>query len=131
MALYGAPVASADAAGQALATARDMVVALDELNRELAAEGRPPLAFGIGINTARVVAGNMGSKSRLNYTVVGDGVNLASRLESLTKDAAHAARIIMSESTLRAARSPPPVRPLGEVKVKGRTEAVKIFALHA
>jgi adenylate cyclase len=129
MALFGAPVAATDAPGQALATARAMVAALDELNRELAAEGRPPLALGIGINTARVVAGNMGSKTRLNYTVIGDGVNLAARLEALTKEPTYRTRIIASEATLQAAKSPPPARPLGEVKVKGKSEPVRIFAL--
>ncbi|MFI5335239.1 MAG: adenylate/guanylate cyclase domain-containing protein [Opitutales bacterium] len=129
MALFGAPVASADSAGQALAAARDMTVALAALNAELAAEGRPALAFGIGINTARVVAGNMGSKTRLNYTVIGDGVNLAARLESLTKEPSHAAHIIVSEATIRAALTPPPVRALGTVSVKGKAEPVLIYAL--
>ena len=131
MALFGAPVASADAADRALAAAREMDAALAELNRELAAEGRPALAFGIGINTGPVVAGNMGSKTRLNYTVIGDGVNLASRLEGLTKEPAYATRIIISEATLRAVKHPPPVRELGEVKVKGKQQAVRIYAVGA
>jgi adenylate cyclase len=131
MALFGAPVTDPGAPGKAIAAAREMAQALDTLNRELVAEGRPVLAFGIGINTARVVAGNMGSKTRLNYTVIGDGVNLASRLESLTKDPAYATPIIVSDATLRAMKNPPPARGLGEVKVKGKTEAVKIFALAA
>lgn len=129
MALYGAPVVSPDAADNAIATARDMVTALATLNAELLAGGKPSLAVGIGINTARVVAGNMGSRSRLNYTVVGDGVNLASRLESLTKDPAYATRIIISEATLRAARHPPSLRPLGRVTVKGKTVPISIYAL--
>lgn len=131
MALFGAPVASPDAPERAIAAAREMAQALAELNRELAAEGKPPLAFGVGINTARVVAGNMGSKTRLNYTVIGDGVNLASRLEGLTKDPAYATPIIVSEATLLAMKTRPPARELGEVKVKGKAQAVKIFALPA
>ncbi len=131
MALFGAPVASPDAPDRAIAAARDMARALDTLNRELAAEGRPVLAFGIGINTGRVVAGNMGSKTRLNYTVIGDGVNLASRLEGLTKDPAYGTPIIVSEATLAAMKVRPPARELGEVKVKGKAVAVKIFALSA
>ena len=131
MALFGAPVASPDAAARAIASARDMAQALEVLNRELSSEGRPTLAFGIGINTARVVAGRMGSKSRLNYTVIGDGVNLASRLEGLTKEPEYATLIIVSEATLRAMPNPPAARALGEVKVKGKSEAVKIFALSA
>ena len=129
MALFGAPVADPDAPGRALAAARAMSAALDELNRELVAEGRPALEIGIGVNTARVVAGNMGSKARLNYTVIGDGVNVASRLQSLTKEPAYASRIIVSEATVLAAHQPPSVRALGEVTVKGKTSTVKIFAL--
>jgi adenylate cyclase len=131
MALFGAPVAVPDAPDRAIAAAREMARALDDLNRELIAEGKPALAFGIGINTARVVAGNMGSKTRLNYTVIGDGVNLASRLEGLTKDPAYATPIIISEATLNALKARPPVRELGEVTVKGKAQPVKIFALSA
>jgi len=131
MALFGAPVAAPDAPGRAIAAARDMARALDLLNRELSAEGKPALAFGIGINTARVVAGNMGSKTRLNYTVIGDGVNLASRLEGLTKDPAYGTPIIVSEATLDAMQERPAARELGEVKVKGKDQAVKIYALSA
>ncbi len=129
MALFGAPVASPDAPARAVAAAREMAQSLEALNRELVAEGKPTLAFGIGINTARVVAGNMGSKTRLNYTVIGDGVNLASRLEGLTKDPAYATPIIVSEATLQALPTQPAARALGEVKVKGKAQAVKIFAL--
>ena len=85
MALFGAPLALADHVDRALETALDMIDALDELNRQWQAQGRHPLRVGIGINTDIVVAGNMGSQTRLNYTVIGDGVNLASRLEELTK----------------------------------------------
>ncbi|HWA28322.1 MAG TPA: adenylate/guanylate cyclase domain-containing protein [Lacunisphaera sp.] len=131
MALFGAPVAMADAPARAVAAARDMAQALDSLNAELRSEGKPTLAFGIGINTARVVAGNMGSKTRLNYTVIGDGVNLASRLEGLTKDPAYDTLIIASEATLAGITPRPFARELGEVKVKGKSDAVKIFALTA
>lgn len=131
MALFGAPVANSKAADKAIAAARDMARALDQLNRELALEGKPALAFGIGINTARVVAGNMGSKTRLNYTVIGDGVNLASRLEGLTKDPAYNTPIIISEATMAALQQRPATRELGEVRVKGKLQAVKIYALTA
>lgn len=131
MALFGAPVAAEDAAARALAAAREMQAALAELNRELAAEGRPALGFGIGINTGRVIAGNMGSKTRLNYTVIGDGVNLAARLEALTKDPAHATSIIVSATTAAAARATGRLRALGSVTVKGRSEPVQIYAADA
>jgi adenylate cyclase len=129
MALFGAPVPHPHAADQAVATARAMVAALAELNRELAAEGRAPLAFGIGINTAEVVAGNMGSKTRLNYTVIGDGVNLAARLESLTREPIHATSVILSDATVQALSQPAPTRSLGRVTVKGKAESVQIHAL--
>lgn len=129
MALFGAPVAAPDSAARALAAAREMGAALDALNRELTAEGKSPLQIGIGINTARVVAGNMGSQTRLNYTVIGDGVNLASRLESLTKDPAYQCTVIVSASTARAAGEEQALRPLGSVTVKGKSDAVQIFAL--
>jgi adenylate cyclase len=128
MALFGAPVAAPDSARRALAAAREMQAALATLNEELAAEGRPTLALGIGINTGRVVAGNMGSKTRLNYTVIGDGVNLAARLEALTKEPAYGAHIIVSAATAAAAAAVPPLRALGPVTVKGRSEPVQIFA---
>jgi len=129
MALFGAPVAMPDAAARAIAAARAMGDALEELNQQLAAEGRPRLAFGIGINTARVVAGNMGSKTRLNYTVIGDGVNLASRLETQTKESVHQTAIIVSEATARAAGEESTLRFLGSISVKGKSEPVKTYAV--
>ena len=129
MALFGAPVAAADSADRAARAALAMRAALAGLNRELAVEGRPPLAFGIGINTARVVAGNIGSHRRLNYSVIGDGVNLAARLQTLTRREDYAADIILSESTRAAFVSNFPLRDLDEVTVKGKTRAVRIHAL--
>lgn len=131
MALFGAPLAQPDAADRALAAALEMERALVELNRELVAEGHSPLAIGIGINTARVVAGNMGSHSRHNYTVVGDGVNVASRLQSLTRTPEYNTDLITSAATLAALQSPATfrARSLGSVHVKGRAEPVEIFAV--
>ncbi|HEY1107283.1 MAG TPA: adenylate/guanylate cyclase domain-containing protein, partial [Opitutaceae bacterium] len=131
MALFGAPGEQPDAADRALAAALDMQRALADLNRELAAENRPPLAIGIGINTARVVAGNMGSHSRLNYTVLGDGVNVASRLQSLTRTPEYRTDLITSAATLAALKAPAAfrARSLGSVQVKGRAEPVEIFAV--
>jgi adenylate cyclase len=129
MALFGAPVTSADGADRALAAALAMRTALAGFNATLAAEGHPPLAFGVGINTARVVAGNIGSHRRLNYSVIGDGVNVAARLQTLTRDPAHATDIILSAATLAATRRPWTTRHLGALGVKGRKEAVEIHAL--
>ena len=129
MALFGAPVSQGDAADRALAAALAMERALATLNAEFAAEGRPPLAIGVGVNTARVVAGNIGSHRRLNYSVIGDGVNVAARLQSLTRTPEYRTNIITSAATLAAARRPYRTRPLGQVTVKGRTEPVAIHAV--
>jgi adenylate cyclase len=129
MALFGAPVTKADDADRAMNAALDMVEALDELNREWESRGLRAIGAGIGINTDMVVAGNMGSATRLNYTVIGDGVNLASRLESLTKTAEYEARIIISGATLAKAKGSYRTRRIGEVAVKGKQKATEIFAL--
>ena len=131
MALFGAPVALDDAADRAVAAALAMEKALVTLNAELAAEGRPPLAIGVGINTARVVAGNIGSHRRLNYSVIGDGVNVAARLQALTRTPEYRTNIILSAATLAAlrARAEVSARPLGSAQVKGRAEPVEIFAV--
>ncbi|HVU25192.1 MAG TPA: adenylate/guanylate cyclase domain-containing protein [Opitutus sp.] len=129
MALFGAPVAQPDDADRALRAALAMQQALRELNAELQAEGRPDLALGVGINTARVIAGNIGSHRRLNYSVIGDGVNVAARLQTLTRTAEYRATILASAATLAAARSTYATRALGTVTVKGRREPVDIFAV--
>jgi adenylate cyclase len=129
MALFGAPLASSDGADHAMQTALEMIDALNDLNRQWESEGRRPLSMGIGINTDIVVAGNMGSQTRLNYTVIGDGVNLASRLEALTKTPEYDARIIVSGATLAKASGRYRTRPLGKVAVKGKQEATEIYAL--
>lgn len=129
MALFGAPVGAEDDADRALAAALAMRDALREFNGELAAEGHPQLAFGVGINTARVIAGNIGSHRRLNYSVIGDGVNLAARLQTLTRNTGFDTDIIISAATLAALRESHPVRDLGRVGVKGRSEAVHIYGV--
>ena len=85
MVLFGAPRAAADPCGDAVKCAYDMTEALKKLNEEFAADGLPPLVIGIGINYGKVVVGNIGSTERHNYSAIGDAVNVASRLEGLTK----------------------------------------------
>jgi adenylate cyclase len=129
MALFGAPLSRADDADRAMEAALEMCQALDELNDQWQGQGLAAINVGIGINTDVVVAGNMGSQTRLNYTVIGDGVNLAARLETLTKTPEYATQIIVSGSTLAKARRRYHTRPLGAVAVKGKQKSTEIHAL--
>jgi adenylate cyclase len=127
MALFGAPLDDPDHAEHAVQAALDMVKALGELNERWRAEGRPTLDIGIGINTGPMIAGNIGSEAIMSYTVIGDAVNLGSRLESLNKQ--YGTRIIISDATRRRLTGRYALRPLGEVVVKGKSQAVSIFEL--
>lgn len=129
MALFGAPVSSEDHADRALAAALEMVAELAPLNKTLAAQNMPNLDIGIGINTGKVVVGNMGSQDRLNYTAIGDEVNIASRLETLTKQKEYATKIIVSEQTLLKVQGHYLTEALGETLVKGKNIPVKIHSL--
>jgi adenylate cyclase len=124
MGLFGAPIQNDQDPQHAVATALAMIAAMPALNQEFAAQGWPPLEIGIGVHTGNVVAGNVGSNSRLNYTVLGDNVNLASRLESLCKQ--YQVMIIVSDATMQHC---PDIafRELDRVRVKGKQQAVNIF----
>jgi adenylate cyclase len=98
MAWWSAPIHVEDQATLAIKTAREMNIALTQLNAELKAKGIPTLSIGIGINTGEVVVGNMGSKERFSYDILGDAVNLASRLEGQTKT--YGVLIILGENTV-------------------------------
>ena len=124
MALFGAPISRPDDPQRAVLAALAINTRMRQLARELAAEQLPNPDVGIGVNTSRVVAGNIGSPSRLNYTVLGDGVNLASRLESLTKR--YQVPIIVGEKTAAAARNIAYLE-LDKVRVSGKMIAVRIF----
>jgi adenylate cyclase len=125
MALFGAPLSDPRHADHAVEAALDMVAELGTLNQRWKAEGRPELDIGIGINTGPMIAGNIGSDAIMSYTVIGDAVNLGSRLESLNKQ--YGTRIIISDATRLQLTGRYLFRPLGDVVVKGRTEAVAIF----
>ena len=129
MAIFGAPVDQPDAPERAVRAAQRMRAVLVEFNDELAAEKRLPLSFGIGINTTRAIAGNIGSSRRLNYSVIGDGVNMTARLQALTRQPHFATDVIISAATASRLSSVHPIRPLGTVPVKGRHGQVEIFAL--
>ena len=125
MALFGAPLDDPRHADHAVEAALDMIDALGELNARWKAEGRPQLDIGIGINTGPMIAGNIGSEAIMSYTVIGDAVNLGSRLESLNKE--YRTRIIISDAVRSRLTQPFNCRALGDVVVKGKTEPVAIF----
>jgi len=125
MALFGAPLADRDHADHAVETAMEMIVELRKLNEGWREQGRPQLDIGIGINTGPMIAGNIGSEAIMSYTVIGDAVNLGSRLESLNKN--YGTRIIISEGTREHLKNKYVFRPLGDVVVKGKTKPVAIF----
>jgi adenylate cyclase len=125
MALFSAPLDDPDHAEHAVAAAIDMVKKLGELNRAWAAKGMTPLDIGIGVNSGEMIAGNIGSSSIMSYTVIGDNVNLGSRLESLNKE--YKTRIIISDATRVRLKGQYDIRPLGDVVVKGKSRPVAIF----
>jgi adenylate cyclase len=125
MALFSAPLDDGDHAEHAVEAAIEMVRELGELNRKWLAEGRAQLDIGVGINSGEMIAGNIGSSAIMSYTVIGDNVNLGSRLESLNKD--YKTRVIISDATRARLKGSYAIRPLGEVVVKGKTRPVAIF----
>jgi adenylate cyclase len=129
MAFYNAPVSIQKHADAACITALQMIERLNLLNNELSLENIAPIHIGIGINTDEVVVGNMGSNTRFNYTVIGDGVNLASRVEGLTKN--YGVNILITEFTLSHLEGEFLTRMIEPVKVKGKDEAVVLYELMA
>jgi adenylate cyclase len=129
MAIFGAPIPYGDHAERACRTALAMLDEMESLRAKWRAEGKEPFRFGIGINTGEMVVGNLGSEQLFDYTVIGDGVNLGARLESLNKDYLTSKPIIISEATYEAARHVIDARALGEVKVKGKTRPVVVYEL--
>jgi adenylate cyclase len=127
MALFGAPLDDPDHAEHAVQAALAMLKELEELNRGWAAEGRPTLAIGVGVNTGEMVAGNIGSEAIMSYTVIGDAVNLGSRLESLNKQ--YGTSVIISDATRGRLQGRYDIRALGDVVVKGKSQPVAIFEI--
>ena len=129
MALYNAPFEQEDHAAQAVRTALEFQKATRALSERWEAKCGSPLRNGVGINTGDAVVGTIGSEQRLEYTAVGDTVNLASRLENITKE--FEVPIILSESTYEEVKHLFPIRSLGEVAVKGKELPVKIYVVEA
>ncbi len=129
MAVWGAPLDQPDHAKRACLTALDMLDELHRLQKKWSAEGLPVLNIGIGVNAGPMVVGNMGSDRRFNYTVMGDSVNLGSRLEGLNK--VYGTNIIVSQMTFEKIQEEFLGRELDLVRVKGKGLPVKIFELLA
>ncbi|MBE9546976.1 MAG: adenylate/guanylate cyclase domain-containing protein [Proteobacteria bacterium] len=127
MSVFGAPLTQEDHPARACSTAREMMEELKTLQKKWADEGRPVLDIGIGVNSGDMVVGNMGSEMRFVYTVMGDSVNLGSRLEGINKE--YGTNVIISEYTYDRVKENFFCRELDLVRVKGKELPVKIYEL--
>ncbi len=125
MAGFGIPVAHEDDEDRAVRAAIAMIVELWEWNVEREARGEDPIDHGVGLNTGMVVSGNIGSPKRMDYTMIGDGVNLAARLDSACKQ--YSARLLISEFTKAKLKGTYKLRDIDMVVVKGKTEPVGVY----
>jgi adenylate cyclase len=123
MAQWGAPIGSPDDADKAMAAAIEMIYELDKLNAQWRAEGRPELQIGIGLNFGEAFAGNIGSERRLEFTVIGDTVNTASRLCG----AAEPREILFSDNFRHALRNPPRMAVVPPLELKNKSQPVTTF----
>jgi len=129
MAVFGAPASLGDAveARAAVACGLEMLAEVQKLNQEWQGTGRPQIAIGVGIHTGDATCGVVGAERRLEYTIIGDTVNLASRLESTTKD--YSIPILISDATAALLGDDYDVRALGDVKVKGKMTKSRIYTV--
>ena len=127
MAFWNAPLDIKDHQMLAVMTASQMQTELARLNEELEAEGLPNINIGIGINTGKALVGNMGSDQRFDYSVIGDAVNLASRLESSSKTLGKT--LIVSENTMKGIEHIFPFEYIDSITVKGKTEPIKVYTV--
>jgi adenylate cyclase len=125
LAIFGAPVSYGNDAERAVRTALEMMERLEEFNRRQVEKGETELRVGVGINTGRVVVGNVGSIERMEYTVIGDAVNLASRLDELNKELGTS--ILVSHNTYQQVKDVIHARELQPVRVKGKEERVWVY----
>ena len=125
MAFWGAPVDDAEHAKNAVLTALEMQVALEDMNKKFVQRGWPVLKIGVGVNSGPMTVGDMGSPVRQSYTVMGDAVNLGSRLEGITKQ--YGVGIVVGESTREQLKKEFVFRELDRVRVKGKDAPVGIY----
>jgi adenylate cyclase len=133
MAVFGIPNPGPEDAARAVRAAAAMQVALQEHNRERERKGLPPLVQGIGLHCGDVIAGNIGTKERVQYTVIGDAVNVASRLESLSKKMDYSillSKELFAEASLAGeAAELPAMVSVGSSPIRGRKNSVEVFAV--
>jgi len=127
MAFWNAPIENEKHRELAVKSALEMIVALAELNIHLQAEGLPQINIGIGINTGEALVGNMGSEQRFDYSVIGDAVNLASRLESSSKTLGKT--LVIGEDTRHTIETVYPFEYIDSITVKGKTEEIKVYTI--
>jgi adenylate cyclase len=127
MAVFGSPLPLESHAWMAVQTSLEMRHRLDEFNRRRHADDKPKIKIGIGINSDTVISGNIGSSKRMEFTAIGDGVNLGSRLESVSKQ--YGCDIILSDNTYKPCQENIWARELDYIRVKGRNEPVAIYEL--
>ena len=124
MAAFGLPISHEDDEDRAVKAGINMISRLWEWNSQREKDGKPPLDMGLGLNTDKIVAGNIGSQKRMDYTMIGDGVNLAARLESACKQ--YNARILISDYTFKKLRGTYRIRYIDDVVVKGKSEPIGV-----
>ena len=125
MAIYNVPLPYADHASRAYRSALRMLESLSAMNASFAARSLPPLKIGIGLHTGEVLAGNIGSASRLEYTVIGDTVNVASRIEGLCKETGRP--LLISEATAAEMQQEALLQVIGEFPIRGREKPIRIY----
>ena len=125
MAIFGTPFPHEDDPDRGVRAAIEMMVQLKQFNERRVKQGLMTIDHGMGLNTDSIVSGNIGSPKRMDYTVIGDGVNLAARLESACKQ--YGARILISENTFNSLKATYRTREIDRVIVKGKTEPVGVY----
>jgi adenylate cyclase len=123
MCIFGAPIAHADHAMLAVRTALAMLAGIDMLSAKRVADGREPIAVGIGVSAGEVVAGTVGTEDRMEYTAIGDSVNLASRLMTNAKPG----QILISHRTYAMLDEEVEVRSMGALRIRGKEDEIEVF----
>ena len=128
MAFWNAPLPCTNHAEMAVKSAIEIEIKTDELRRQYSEQGLPPINVGTGINTGTCIVGNMGSESRFDYSVIGDAVNLAARLEATAARGDYKEyKTIYSSATMEQLTNIES-RPIGDIKVKGKEELITIYS---